>query len=124
MAQTFTGGRVLTFVAETFTGDVSTSSALSVSASERLHIVAWRLTVTGNTAVCPIQIETSGGVHYAADRIPAILAAGVGAQVRGVFESVYGTDLPAFPAGETLVIGGGGTAGVLDGYVIVSKRSA
>lgn len=120
MAQVLTAGRVISFVAETFTGDVSTASALPVAAGSRLKIVSWSLTVTGNSAVCPVQIKSSGGTVYAADRIPAILAAGVGAQSRGMFQSAPGTDLPLLPDGEELVIGGGGTAGVLDGYVVLA----
>lgn len=123
MTQTATEGITIAFVNETFTGDVSTATAVPVAATERMHILAWSLTVTGNSAVCPIQIKTSGGVVYAADRIPAIAASGVGAQVRGVFKSEPGMILPSLPAGEELVIGGGGTAAVLDGTVTYIIRS-
>ena len=78
MTQTATGGITLALVNETFTGDIATSTAVPVGATQRLHVIAWSLTVTGNSAACPIQIKTSGGVVYAADRIPAILAPGVG----------------------------------------------
>jgi len=112
-------GTLITFIAETFTGDVSTASTLAVAATDRMRIKAFSLTVTGNTAVCPLQLKgSSTGVYYA-DRIPAILAAGVGAQVRGHAQWQGVPWLATLVAGEELVIGGGATAGVLDGFVLV-----
>lgn len=120
MTQTATGGLTLALVNETFTGDLSTASTVAVAATERMHILAWSLTVTGNTAACPIQIKTSGGVVYAASRVEAhgtLAATGYGAQPTTTWSNPPGMQLPPLPAGEELVIGGGATAGVIDGTV-------
>ena len=125
MTQTATGGRTLALVNETFTGDLAIS-AISVAASARIKVVAWSLTVTGNTAACPVQIKSSSGVVYAASRVEShgtLAATGYGAQPTTIWESPSGMDIPIFGVGETLVIGGGATAGVLDGtitYVVLT----
>ena len=112
-------GGCLTFVAETFTGSLTTaiSAVLALAATERLWVKSWSLTVTGNSAVLPVQLKGSTTGTYAADRIPAIAAAGVGAQVRGLWQSPPGCGGFVLLAGEELVIAAGGAGGVLDGVV-------
>lgn len=119
-------GGCLTFVAETFTGNLTTviSDQLAIGATSRLWVKAWSLTVTGNTAVCPLQLKGSSTGTYAADRIPANLGSGVGAQVRGLFQSHPCCDGFVLVAGEELVIAGGATAGVLDGAVYYEVLTA
>lgn len=119
-------GGCLTFVNETFTGNLTSviSAQLAIASTDRLWVRAWSLTVTGNSAVCPIQLKGSSTGTYAADRIPAIAAAGVGAQVRGLFQSPPGFPGFVLAAGEELVIGGGGTSGVLDGVVYYTVNIA
>lgn len=119
-------GGCLTFVAETFTGNLTSviSAQLALAATDRLWVKSWSLTVTGNSAVCPVQLKGSTTGTYAADRIPAIAASGVGAQVRGLWQSPPGCDGFVLVAGEELVIAGGGTAGVLDGVVYYEVLAA
>lgn len=119
-------GGCLTFVNETFTADLTSviSAQLAIAATERLRVKSWSLTVTGNTAVCPVQLKGSTTGTYAADRIPAIAAAGAGAQVRGHWQSPPGFEGFVLVAGEELVVGGGGTAGVLDGVVYYDVTTA
>lgn len=111
-------GGCLTFVAEAFTGDLTTaiSAQLAIAATDRLWVKSWRLVVTANTAVCPIQLKGSTTGTYATDRAAAISTA-LGAATRTVFENPPGCAGFTLVAGEELVIGGGGTAGVLDGVV-------
>ena len=117
MAQTLADSTVIVFIGETFTGDVSTASLLPVAAGKRLQIIGWHLSVVTNSAVAPCQIKASGGTVYAATRFP-IQASG---SIRWWEGPVGGPGvLPRLPDGEELVIGGGGTAGVLDGYVVVA----
>ena len=119
MTQTTAGGQHLALVNETFTGDVSTAATVPVAATERMFVRAFSLTVTGNTAACPVQLKSSGGAIYFASRVPLIAVGETGETI---------TNPPGWsgcflPAGEELVIGGGGTNGVLDGaveYVIFS----
>lgn len=125
MSQTATAGLTLALIGETFTGDLSTASTVAVPTTQRMHVLAWSLTVTGNTAACPVQIKTSGGVVYAASRAEAhgtLAATGYGAQPTHVWTNAPGMQLPPFPAGEELVIGGGATSGVVDGTVTYILR--
>ena len=116
MAITLANNTVLVFIGETFTGDISTAATLAVAAGQRLRVLAWHLSVVTNSAVAPCQIKSSGGTVYAATRFP-IQASG---SIRWWEGPVGGSMvLPRLPDGEELVIGGGGAAGVLDGYVIV-----
>lgn len=119
MAITLADSTVIVFIGETFTGDVSTAATLAVAAGKRMQIIGWHLSVVTNSAVAPCQIKSSGGTVYAATRFP-IQAAG---SIRWWEGPVGGNAaLPRLPDGEELIIGGGGAAGVLDGYVIVSVR--
>ncbi len=117
MAITLADNSVLVFIGETFTSDISTAATLAVPAGSRLQVIAWHLSVVTNSAVAPCQIKSSGGTVYAATRFP-IQASG---SIRWWEGPVGGPGvLPRLPDGEELVIGGGGTAGVLDGYVVVA----
>lgn len=119
MAITLVDNSVLVLTGETFTADVSTATALPVPAGKRLQVIAWHLSVITNSAVAPCQIKSSGGTVYAATRFP-IQASG---SIRWWEGPVGGPGvLPRLPDGEELLIGGGGTAGVLDGYVIVAVQ--
>lgn len=117
-AQATPQGGCLTFVAEAFTTDLTSviATPLPIGTTSRLWVKSWSLTVTANTAVCPIQLKGSSTGIYAADRAPAI-STGLGQATRNHFQNP-----PGFPgfwlvAGEELVVGGGGTAGVLDGVI-------
>ncbi len=117
MAQTLADSTVIVFIGETFTGDVSTASLLPVAAGKRLQIIGWHLSVVTNSAVAPCQIKSSGGTVCAATRFPIQASR----SIRWWEGPVGGPGvLPRLPDGEELVIGGGGTAGVLDGYVVVA----
>lgn len=116
MAQTLVNGCIIVFKAETFTGDVSTAATLDVVAGARLQVLAWDLAVTGNSALVECSIEASGGTTYATTKIPITANGGT----RNWVGPVGGpAAFPRLPDGEELVIAGGGTSGVLDGYVVV-----
>lgn len=114
-AQSTPQGGCLTFINETFTGDLTSaiSAQLPIAATDRLWVKAWSLTVTGNTAVCPLQLKGSTTGIYAATRVPLVAVGETGE----TFTNPCG--FPGFwlVAGEELVIGGGGTGGILDGVI-------
>ncbi len=116
MAQTLVAGCVIVLKNETFTNDVSTASLLPVAAGKQLQVIAWDLAVTSNSGLVELSIEASGGTTYATTRIP-ITANG---STRNWVGPVGGPGhFPRLPDGEELVIAGGGTSGVLDGYIVV-----
>lgn len=115
MAQTLVNNSILVFKNETFTGDVSTAATLAVAAGQRLQVLGWDLTVTGNSANVECSIEASGGTTYATTIVPITPTAG---GMRNWIGPVGGL-MPRLPDGEELVIAGGGTSGLLDGYVVV-----
>lgn len=113
MAITLAGNRIV-FVAEAFTADVTTAATVAIPAGQRLYVVSWNLTVTANTAVCPIQIKDTAGNLYAANRIPVV---GAGENSETFFSEAGWTPV-GLADGAELVIGGGGANGVLDGHVV------
>lgn len=110
MTLAINGGNTLSIVNETFTADVDTVATLAVAATERLVIRSFHLVVTGNSAVAPCQIKSAGGVIHLAFRFPIAGTSAVGSWQ-------YNGPAIMLTKGESLLIGGGGAGGVLDGGI-------
>jgi len=116
-------GSVFTFAAEAFTADITTVATLAIASTERLLIKGWHLVVSANTVEVRVGIGDSSDVLYFPHVVGDIGSAGVGEPPTAIFDSIPGA-MVLLPAGRELKILGGGTAAVLDGYVLYEVLTA
>lgn len=124
MTTTFVNGDTLVFVGEAFTANLTTviSGVVGVTtATERIIVVGWSLTVTANSAAATCAIKDSGSGVYASH---VFSVPGTNPVPAWVVEAANGGHGIRLPADAELVIGPGGANGVLDGVVWLRKIPA